>query len=52
MKWRIFSLYVLHDNGPISIRRIKKIISYDTEQGLSNILAFLNLADIEVALAN
>lgn len=43
---------LLHDNGPISMRRIKKVISYDTEQGLSNILAFLNIADIEEALAN
>lgn len=43
---------LLHDNGPISIRRIKKIISYDTEQGLSNILAFLNIADIETAIQN
>lgn len=41
---------LLHDNGPISIRRIKRVISYDTEQGLSNILAFLNLSDIEGAL--
>lgn len=38
---------LLHDNGPISIRRMKKVISYDTEKGLSNILTFLNIADIE-----
>lgn len=38
---------LLHDNGPISIRRMKKVISYDTEKGLSNIMAFLNIADIE-----
>lgn len=43
---------LLHDNGPISIRRIKRVISYDTEQGLSNILAFLNIADIENVLDN
>lgn len=43
---------LLHDNGPISIRRIKRVISYDTEKGLSNILAFLNIADIEKELRN
>lgn len=43
---------LLHDNGPISIRRMKKVISYDTEKGLSNIMAFLNIADIENELKN
>lgn len=41
---------LLHDNGPISIRRIKRVIAYDTEKGLSNIMAFLNMADIEKEL--
>lgn len=41
---------LLHDNGPISIRRIKRVLSYDTENGLSSMIAFLNMADIEAEL--
>lgn len=32
---------LFHDNGPISLWRINKIISHDTEQDLANILYLL-----------